>query len=52
LIDLNKIFSQTEDKEVFIFDEVDNFLDENNKKEFRERIDKLSKNKLVILISH
>ncbi|WNE40506.1 MAG: Vitamin B12 import ATP-binding protein BtuD [Mycoplasmataceae bacterium] len=52
LIDLNKIFSQTEDKEVFIFDEVDNFLDESNKKEFRERIDKLSKRKLVILISH
>ncbi|WNE41151.1 MAG: Vitamin B12 import ATP-binding protein BtuD [Mycoplasmataceae bacterium] len=52
LIDLNKIFSQTEDKEVFIFDEVDNFLDETNKKEFRERTDKLSKKKLVILISH
>jgi ABC-type multidrug transport system ATPase subunit len=49
---LNKIFSQSEDKEIFIFDEVDNFLDEGNKKEFRERINKLSKKKLVILISH
>jgi ABC-type multidrug transport system fused ATPase/permease subunit len=52
LVDLNKIFSQSEDKEIFIFDEVDNFLDEGNKKEFRERINKLSKKKLVILISH
>jgi len=37
---------------VFIFDEADNALDENNKKEFREKITKISKKKLVILISH
>jgi ABC-type bacteriocin/lantibiotic exporter with double-glycine peptidase domain len=37
---------------MFIFDEADNALDENNKKEFRAKLDKISKNKLVILISH
>lgn len=52
LIDLDKIFSQTEEKEIFIFDEVDNFLDENNKKKFRNKINNLSEKKIVILISH
>ena len=28
------------------------YLDENNKKEFRQKIEKISKEKLVILISH
>lgn len=52
LIDLNILFAEEENKEVFIFDEADNALDENNKKEFRRKIEKISKEKLVILISH
>ena len=36
----------------FIFDEADNALDENNQKKFRQKIEKISKKKLVILISH
>ena len=52
LTDLNQLFTNSENKEIFIFDEADNALDENNKKEFRQKIEKISKNKLVILISH
>jgi len=52
LADLNILLAQSEKKEVFIFDEADNALDEKNKKDFRQRIEKISKEKLVILISH
>jgi ABC-type bacteriocin/lantibiotic exporter with double-glycine peptidase domain len=52
LVDLSSLFANSEDKEIFIFDEADNALDENNKKEFRQKIEKISKKKLVILISH
>lgn len=52
LIELENLFQTDANKEIFIFDEADNALDESNKKEFRERINKLSKKKLVILISH
>jgi len=52
LTDLNNLFANSENKEIFIFDEADNALDENNKKEFRKKIEKISKNKIVILVSH
>ena len=52
LADLNTLFASSENKEVFIFDEADNALDEKNKNEFRQRIEKISQEKLVILISH
>ena len=52
LADLNNLFANSENKEIFIFDEADNALDENNKKEFHQKIEKISKEKLVILISH
>ncbi|CAJ0761146.1 16105_t:CDS:2 [Entrophospora sp. SA101] len=48
LADLNSLFTNSENKEVFIFDEADNALDENNKKEFREKITKISKKKLIL----
>ncbi|CAH1756407.1 12210_t:CDS:2 [Entrophospora sp. SA101] len=35
LTDLNSLFANSENKEIFIFDEADNALDENNKKEFQ-----------------
>jgi ABC-type bacteriocin/lantibiotic exporter with double-glycine peptidase domain len=52
LADLNNLFANNESKEIFIFDEADNALDEKNKKEFRKKIEKISKKRLVILISH
>jgi ABC-type multidrug transport system fused ATPase/permease subunit len=52
LTDLNQLFAQSEKKEIFIFDEADNALDEKNKQEFRQKIGKISQKKLVILISH
>jgi ABC-type bacteriocin/lantibiotic exporter with double-glycine peptidase domain len=52
LVDLNNLFANSENKEIFIFDEADNALDEENKKDFRQRIEKISQEKLVILISH
>ena len=52
LVDLDNLLANSEEKEIFIFDEADNALDENNKKEFRQKIEKVSENKLVILISH
>jgi len=44
--------ANSEKKEIFIFDEADNALDENNQKKFRRKIEKISKKKLVVLISH
>ena len=52
LVDLNRLFDNSKNKEIFIFDEADNALDENNQKDFRQKIEKISKKKLVILISH
>ncbi|CAG8585327.1 15743_t:CDS:2, partial [Cetraspora pellucida] len=46
--DLNSILATSENKEIFIFDEADNALDEKNKKEFRQKIEKISKKRLDI----
>jgi len=40
------------EKSIFIFDEADNSLDENNKKAFYQRLEKLSKERIIILVSH
>lgn len=50
-IDLEQTLAQT-NKEIFIFDEADNSLDRAKKEEFTQKLQGLSKNKLVILISH
>lgn len=52
LVDLNRLFDNSKNKEIFIFDEADNALDESNQKDFHQKIEKISKKKLVILISH
>lgn len=52
LVDLNRLFDNSKNKEIFIFDEADNALDENNQKDFHQKIEKISKKKLVILIGH
>ncbi|CAG8677832.1 3374_t:CDS:2, partial [Ambispora gerdemannii] len=45
LADLDNLFANSKNKEVFIFDEADNALDENNKKEFHEKIERIKNNK-------
>jgi len=40
------------DAQILLFDEADNALDEDNQKEFREKIQGLTKNKVVIYIKH
>jgi ABC-type multidrug transport system fused ATPase/permease subunit len=52
LIDIEKTLNNYQEKEVFIFDEADNALDQHSKEEFRKKLEEISKNKLVILISH
>ncbi|MCE8158946.1 MAG: ATP-binding cassette domain-containing protein [Candidatus Moeniiplasma glomeromycotorum] len=52
LADLDNLLANSEKKEVFVFDEADNALDENNQKKFRQKIEKISQKKIVILISH
>jgi ABC-type multidrug transport system fused ATPase/permease subunit len=52
LADLNHLFAQSKEKEIFIFDEADNALDEKNQQQFRQKIAQISRQKLVILISH
>ncbi|CAG8456740.1 5754_t:CDS:10, partial [Racocetra fulgida] len=47
LKDLDLLLTTSENKEIFIFDEADNALDEKNKKEFRQKIEKISKKKLA-----
>jgi ATP-binding cassette subfamily B multidrug efflux pump len=52
LADLNQLFTQSKEKEIFIFDEADNSLDETNRKGFYQKLEKLSRNKIVILVAH
>ena len=52
LANINQILSDKKDCQIFLFDEADNALDEDNQKEFREKIKELAKNKLVIYIKH
>jgi ABC-type bacteriocin/lantibiotic exporter with double-glycine peptidase domain len=52
LVDIETTLAQHSHKEIFIFDEADNSLDETNKKAVRRQLEEVAKNKLVILISH
>jgi ABC-type bacteriocin/lantibiotic exporter with double-glycine peptidase domain len=52
LADLDNILITEKDKEIFIFDEADNALDEDNKKKIQEKIKELAKNKIVIYVKH
>jgi ABC-type bacteriocin/lantibiotic exporter with double-glycine peptidase domain len=54
LLDLKESFSlkNNKKKEIFIFDEADNSLDEKHKKSFNEKLNEMSKKKIVIVISH
>ena len=53
LIDLENLFKDDKNKEIFIFDEADNSLDLINKNSFYQRLESLSqKGKIIILITH
>jgi ABC-type bacteriocin/lantibiotic exporter with double-glycine peptidase domain len=52
LADLNNLFANSQNKEIFIFDEADNALDQENQVEFKKKVESLAKNRLVILIKH
>jgi ABC-type bacteriocin/lantibiotic exporter with double-glycine peptidase domain len=52
LANINRALATKKDCQIFLFDEADNALDEDNQKEFREKIKELAKNKLVIYIKH
>ena len=52
LININQVLTQKQTARIFLFDEADNALDQENKKVFREKINRISKKKIIILISH
>lgn len=52
LTNLNQLFSQKSQAAIFLFDEADNALDKDNQKRFSQRLEELSKDKLVIYTKH
>ena len=52
LVNLNKLFSQKNQAMIFLFDEADNALDQDNQKRFSQQLEELSKDKLVIYTKH
>lgn len=52
LKDIKEIFVNLDKKDIFIFDEADNALDKENKSKVYQEMEKLSKEKIVIYISH
>lgn len=52
LTNINQTLTNKKNCQIFLFDEADNALDEDNQKEFREKIKELAKNKIVIYIKH
>jgi len=51
LADLNNLFSSSEKKEIFIFDEAENNLDKNNREIIHKKIKILGLKKLVIVMN-
>ena len=52
LTNISQMLANKKDAQIFLFDEADNALDEDNQKEFREKVKELTKNKVVIYIKH
>lgn len=52
LTNVSQMLTNRKDAQILLFDEADNALDEDNQKEFREKIQGLTKNKVVIYIKH
>ena len=52
LVNINQVLEQKKQAQIFLFDEADNALDQDNQEKFQERIKELAKNKLVVYIKH
>lgn len=52
LANINNALTTKSNSQIFLFDEADNALDQDNQKQFQEKIKELAKNKLVIYIKH
>jgi len=52
LANISQLFATKTEAAIFLFDEADNALDKDNQKKFSQRLEKLSKNKLVIYTKH
>jgi len=52
LANINQTLEQKKEAQIFLFDEADNALDQDNQEKFQERIKELAKNKLVVYIKH
>jgi len=52
LANINQTLEQKKQAQIFLFDEADNALDQDNQEKFQERIKELAKNKLVVYIKH
>jgi len=52
LANINQVLEQKKQAQIFLFDEADNALDQDNQEKFQERIKELAKNKLVVYIKH
>jgi len=52
LANINQILVQKQTAEIFLFDEADNALDEDNKKNLQKKIQELAQKKIVIYVTH
>lgn len=52
LANINQILVQKQNAEIFLFDEADNALDEDNKKNLQKKIQELAQKKIVIYVTH
>ena len=52
LANINQALAQKNSAQIFLFDEADNALDQDNQEKFQERIKELAKNKIVVYIKH
>jgi ABC-type bacteriocin/lantibiotic exporter with double-glycine peptidase domain len=52
LINTNQVLVQKQTAQIFLFDEADNALDEDNKKNLQKKIQELCQKKIVIYVAH
>jgi len=52
LANINQVLSEKKDSQIFLFDEADNALDQDNQEQIQGKIRELSKTKIVIYIKH
>ncbi|PWU06687.1 MAG: hypothetical protein C5B43_01405 [Verrucomicrobia bacterium] len=52
LANINQTLAQKPTAEIFLFDEADNALDGDNKKNLQKKIQELAEKKIVIYVAH